>query len=345
MPIPPVQPRVRKGVRRWESAGLRALTVGQLYDAAFGIYRKRGWELVRLTLIPSAFVFAVLLLGYELVVKDLLTTGTAQDAIAELMHLGGTLVLLFVLVAPPLLVSYALMVGVIGQWVAERTVGREPVPSALWSSVTRKLPTLCGIVGFVLLYSLLPLGIALLFLVFSALASDTFVAPLTAILGIVGLLVGPILGLIVLGRYAMAPVVALQENVGARTAIRRARYLSGEVTIGERVRIPRMDNALTGMFLVVLLLQLVYWASFAIPVGWLVDSLQTSGYAVDSTLARVLYQGLSLLAMYAAFVLLHPVAIAFSVLAYFDRRIRIEGLDIELLAADARRKETAEFEV
>jgi hypothetical protein len=66
---------------------------------------------------------------------------------------------------------------------------------------------------------------------------------------------------------------------------------------------------------------------------------------VDSTLARVLYTGLSLLALYAAFALLHPVAIAFVVLTYFDRRIRIEGLDIELLAAEARRKEAAEIEV
>jgi hypothetical protein len=321
------------------------MTVGQLYDAAFGIYRKKGWDLIRLTLVPSAFVFAVLALGYELVVRDLLTTSAVGDAIAELMELGGTLILLFGLVAPPLLVSYALMTGVVGQWVAERTMGREPTAAALWSSVLRRVLILSQVVGLVLLHTLLPLGIALMFLVVSALASGSIAAPIVAVLGIIGLAIGPILGLFTLGRYCMAPVVALQEGLRARDAMRRAKYLTGEVVIAERARIPRVDIALTGMFVVILLLQLVYWASFAIPIGSLLDFLQTSGYAVDSTLARVLYTGLSLLALYAAFALLHPVAIAFVVLTYFDRRIRIEGLDIELLAAEARRKEAAEFEV
>lgn len=336
--------RLRRGLGRWEHAGLRTMTAAQIYDAAFGIYRKGGTSLLRLTLIPSAVVFALAMLAYELVGKDLLTTGNPENALAAAGELGLTVLIGVVLAAPPVLAAYSLMLALVAGWTAERTLGREPDGRALFRQAVARLPALMGVVGLVTVRICLVLIVSFALIVISALMEGRFGAQFVVIVGIVGLVSAPVLMLFTFGRLCLAPVIVLLEGLSPSQAIARSRRLLGDLALPTR-HLGRGDMIAVGLFLLTFVVQLVFWASFMIPTNLLQEYLASAGIAENSLLWMALYRGISILAPFAAFVLLHPVLIAGVVLLYYDRRIRMEGLDIQLLAQSVWRRAEADFEI
>ncbi|MER3414317.1 MAG: hypothetical protein C4341_08835 [Armatimonadota bacterium] len=336
--------RLRRGLRRWEHAGLRTMTAAQIYDAAFAIYRRGGGSLIRLTLIPSAIVYALSMLAYELVGKDLLTTGSPENALAAAGELGLTVLIGVVLAAPPVLAAYALMLALVAGWTAERTLGREPDGRALFRQAVSRLPSLMGVVGLVTLRACLALIISFALIVVSALMSERLGAQFVAVLGIVGLFSAPVIMLYVFGRLCLAPVIVFLEGLSPRQAIARSRQLLDELSLPAR-RLGRGDLVAVGLFLLTLVLQLIFWWSFLIPTDILQQYLASAGVAENSILWMAVYRSIATLAPFAAFVLLHPVLIAGVVLLYYDRRIRVEGLDIQLLAQNVWQRGEADFEI
>jgi|GEM_PF-3409026 len=336
--------RLRRGLRRWEHAGLRTMTASQIYDAAFGIYRRGGGGLIRLTLIPSAVVYALAMLAYELVGKDLLTTGSTENALAAAGELGLTVLIGVVLAAPPVLAAYSLMLALVAGWTAERTLGREPDPRALFRRAVSRLPSLMGVVALVAIRVCLALVVSFALIVLSALMSERLGAQFVVIVGIVGLVSAPVIMLYVFGRLCLAPVIVFLEGLPPRQAVERSRRLQDELSLPTR-QLGRGDLIAVGLFLLTLVLQFVFWWSFLIPTDMLQEYLASAGVAENSLLWMALYRSIAILAPFAAFLLLHPVLIAGVVLLYYDRRIRLEGLDIQLLAQSVWQRGEADFEI
>lgn len=336
--------RLRRGLRRWEHAGIRTMTASQIYDAALSIYRKGGGSLIRLTLIPSAVVYGLAMLAYELVGKDLLTTGSPENALAAAAELGLTALVGVALAAPPVLAAYGLMLALVAGWTAEKTLGREPDARALARRAVDRLPGLMGVVGLVVLRVCLALILSFGLIVLSALINERAGAQFVAIVGIVGLVSAPVVMLYVFGRVCLAPVIVFLEGLPPNQAIARSARLQNELTLPSR-HLGRGDLIAVGLLLLTLTLQLVFWASFLIPTDLLQQYLASAGIAENSILWMALYRAIAILAPFAAFLLLHPVLIAGVVLLYFDRRIRLEGLDIQLLAQRVWQQAEADFEI
>lgn len=336
--------QLQRGLRRWEHAGLRAMTAAQIYDAAFGIYRKGGGELLRLTLIPAAIVYALMMLAYELIGKDLFTTANPNDVLAQIAELGLTAFIGLAAAAPPILAAYALMLGLVAGWASERTLGRQPEPASLLRRALGKLPALMAVVAHVMFQLCLALCVSLGLLITSALMNGRMGAQFVAIVGIVGLVTAPVVSLFAFGRLCLAPIIVFLEDSPSRSAIARSKQLMSEVSLPTR-QLHRGDLTAVGLFLLTLTLQLMFWQSFLIPTGMLTEYLVGSGVAESSVLIQAIYRAIAILAPFAAFLLLHPVLIAGIVLLYYDRRIRLEGLDIQLLAQNMWSRGRADFEI
>ncbi|MER3466341.1 MAG: hypothetical protein C4340_04170 [Armatimonadota bacterium] len=174
--------------------------------------------------------------------------------------------------------------------------------------------------------------------------SERLGAQFVAVLGIVGLFSAPVIMLYVFGRLCLAPVIVFLEGLSPRQAIARSRQLLDELSLPAR-RLGRGDLVAVGLFLLTLVLQLIFWWSFLIPTDILQQYLASAGVAENSILWMAVYRSIATLAPFAAFVLLHPVLIAGVVLLYYDRRIRVEGLDIQLLAQNVWQRGEADFEI
>jgi hypothetical protein len=112
----------------------------------------------------------------------------------------------------------------------------------------------------------------------------------------------------------LSPVVAV-EGVGPFAAVRRSWRLSSRRRAGTMIMLVIASVALTLAF------QLIVWS-----IGGAIQSQVTGDATWSWVVLGVVSAGFNLF--------LAPVQASWAVLAYFDLRVRSEGLDLEMAAAD-----------
>jgi len=300
---------------------LRPLSFGELLDRTFSYYRSHFWVFVGIMAIPQILLVAVALL------TDALTQPVASvdvellPARAQWLVLGGAGLLI---VAVAYAFAYTAALGATTFAISEIHLGR---PAGIRSAYRRmrgrigRLFNVMSSVGIRVLGGLILFSFAAGLL--GALGRGTGSSTIVALLVLSGLLAAGCLTILLMLRYAVAVPALLLENVGARQAMSR----SVQLTKGYRSRI-FMIGVL--MVLVTIVATLVFKAPFSIAsvaaaagnhhiTLWLAYASDVAGGVSGALSAPLLMIGLAL--------------------AYYDVRVRKEGLDLQLMMASLGERE------
>ncbi|MFZ4508290.1 MAG: hypothetical protein ACOYON_11410, partial [Fimbriimonas sp.] len=143
------------------------------------------------------------------------------------------------------------------------------------------------------------------------------------------------------GTYAVCPQIAVLEGANVRQTLKRSRELL-------QMQVPHQSGqgAIWAVYGVLFLLTVAMWLGTAAAFevlhvhAMVEEALRGSGVEVIASTA------LDLLPPFFAIWTLVPLGALAITMVYFDRRIRLEGLDIELLARNAtKRNRDVRFEV
>ena len=215
-----------------ETVELRPMSLGELLDRTFTLYRNHFWVFVGIMTIPSAFavpmnLYLFLRQGSPLAFRN----PRAQAAVFSLGYLG--FLILFWLV-------YSLAIGAVTHAVAEAYLGRQPTVRSSYSRVRQRF---WGLLGLILNIGLRVFGILAGVIFVAAVGGGAAGGAIAAASGNQAVMGIAILGIILFAfvaggglaiylalRYAVSIPAFLFENLGVLAAVRR----SGQLTKGRR---------------------------------------------------------------------------------------------------------------
>jgi Membrane domain of glycerophosphoryl diester phosphodiesterase len=310
-----------------ETVDLRPMTLGELLDRTFHLYRGHFLLFVSIMAIPAAFSVPanVLLLTAE---GPFLSSAFANPGrppaapdlgfLAGIFFASGVLFILFVLI-------YALAVAAASCAVADVYLGRTISMRGAYGRLRGKFWRLMGVVaniairvfGLIVLVFVVAAGIGagFAFLSSSAFAPNNPIAPLLVGLSVFACYIGAFaLGVYLALRYAVSIPVLMLENLGVLATIRR----SVSLTRGRRGHIfLTLLVAVVIAYVGVMIFQMPFSIAMMLALArghwpsWLAFASSISG-AIGSSLTG-------------------PVFMIAIVLLYYDTRIRKEGFDLQYM--------------
>ncbi|HMT06972.1 MAG TPA: hypothetical protein PKA82_03130 [Pyrinomonadaceae bacterium] len=314
------------------SMAIAPLGAGDLIDRAVRFYRQNFLTLI-LIAAPPVVVGAIFTVGWTILGRQLFTfTSDAYDPERMAYYLfgwlGGFVILLVEAIA-----TFVVMGGASRNFIRhilfdEKLTFAETyrnVWSRLFSLVTAAtiIVTLLGVIGFVIVY------IGAMFSVLAALLLAAFLAPIPVVSFLVGTIVGIAgtvgalwLFFLIASRFVYVPQVMLVEGQGVASAIGRSASLaSGNV------------RRLMALFLFSTLATYSALALLYIPVAWYAWSIGVEIWTFGQGIVPAWYELANSLIWQISLILLTPVWMIGLCLLYVDERVRSEGYDIELMAA------------
>jgi hypothetical protein len=301
---------------------LRPLSLGELLDRAFTLYRRHFWLFVGVMAVPAVFALALGLISTWFQHSALVASaspGAAQTIETAVMMAGLFAAMMVALVA--YLVVYMIAVGATSFGVSELYVGR----SVTIGSVYRRMR---GRVGRLLLLMLLimirvgGIGVASVAIVtVSAVIAAGGAPVLAAVLMAAAMIAGTCLFVFLMLRYGVAVPALVLEDLTASNAIRR----SIQLTKGNRWRVLLMGIcAVIVSYAGIALFQLPF--SFA------------AAYAGPETSRGFLLNMAGVVFGTIGNTFTGPILIVGLALLYYDTRIRHEALDLDLMIDALDRK-------
>lgn len=298
---------------------LRPLTLPELLDRAFGLYRRHLWLFIGIMAVPSVFAVAISVLlesmKYATGVGAPAAAGAAPDptqaaAVAAVFAIG------MLVAASVYMIVYTVALGATTLAVSEIYLGRGAAIGMVYRQMSGH--------AWRLLRLLLITGIRAIGVIFGGMLLTTVVAGVSAaltgtpVLAIAITLVGGAVTLAIAGfmavRWGVAvPALVLEEH-GARASIRR----SIELTRGRRWRV----------LLLVVCATVITYAVMALFQGPFLIGAAMVGAHTSTGFALTLV-GTVLGAIATTFTA--PIMIIGLALLYYDARIRDEGLDLQLM--------------
>lgn len=301
-------------------SALRTLRSTEVLDEALRTYRVLAPALLRRSAVPAVFVLSSVLFWTRAFGPRLFTTTSPGNTAAQVMESGFVLAV-GLLVAGPLLVFGVAEATL--QAVALATPYREGRPideREATAQVRRAFPRTLGAGMWALLVAgLVPMSGFGLMAMGGLLADSSDAAGVLALVGSLAFFLGGIFSLWAAGAYALAPAAALRGD-RARAACRRSRLL-----MRGKDRIPGGYGTVWAIYGVILIAALAEWGGFTL----LLDFVPFAKLAPGGELFA------------EAISLAIPFVIAWTLLPFWgtavavidaERRVRMEGYDVELLA-------------
>jgi hypothetical protein len=330
---------------------LRPHASSELVDAALRIYQRQGMRMLRLTALPTLFCLASLTFLLDYILPAFTTTKNADSLGGQALEVVFT-VCLGLFVAGPLFLTgltYAstLVVRLAaddleGMATSENSVlrfARSALPRLFVQNLKEVLLSASGIlvaVGIMLLGSLLT----------TLTPSDSPVAGLVAVLGFLGLGVGGLIFLYVLSLDALVVPVTVLESETGRAVSKRSRSLLGSPK--HRMLGAPIGSGYGPIWNVYLASLFIFFASFFGLKG--IDALldlqvRLTAWLGSSILKGIFTTAVQMVPLYIALWLCIPIWATAITVIYFERRVRLEGLDILKLSEEIEEGSASRFNV
>ena len=298
------------------SMDLRPLTLGELLDRAFMLYRRHLWVFVGLMAIPSVLALAVNIL------IEVANRWTTQDAGLDAGDPARVLLVAVGMIGGGLLlfaaqfVVYSISLGAATLAVADVYQGRTPSIADVYRRVR---PHIGRLILLMLLFALAIGGLVAVGggLTVLLVAGATVVSPILGAAVLVPCLAGLFaVAMFLVLRWALSVPAAVLEARGAADALRRSIVLT-------RGRLGRV-------LLLIVLGTVVTYAAVALLQGPFMVMTFMAG--PESRAGFWLSLGGSVAGTVGA-AFAGPIVVIGSALLYYDARIREEGLDLQLMLA------------
>lgn len=311
---------------------LTPLGAGDLIDRAVRFYRKNFWTFVGIAA-PPVFVGMFFSIFWGYLGRTLFNVGTTRDE-AELslyyLFLGlGNVLILFV----ESIAVLSVMGGASRNFVRHLLFGEPITFRETYQNVKNRLFGLIAastlIVGlfFFAGYFILIFGVIVAFLLVGIAAFALAFSPL--LMTIVSVALSLVVAFftfwlffLLMSRFSYVPQIMLVEGQGVFAAVGRSMSLaSGNV------------KRLAALFIFTLVATYSALALLYIPLGWYAWANGVEVMTFDSDVVPLWYEIASQIVSQISFILLTPVLMTGLCLLYVDERVRHEGYDIELMAA------------
>lgn len=316
---------------------LRPMTSGEVLDLALRAFRYLGGPILRLSAVPALLCYVVIAFFTAFVLPSIYLTRNPQSIEFQVLEVIFVLVVALFIALPLWLLGISYISGLVTRLISDFILGQSVDIESATQNARQSLKTVTWtVVGtFIASFSILAIAVGLLLL--AALlegrsdpnsALPAVVAALATIAVFVGFLALPF----VMSRQALAPAIAVLEGATGRAAARRSvALLKGTKT---------QESASGKMWMLWLLATCVF---LAVSLGtyasiWILELPNLIRSGLGATFAAdVAVAALEMLPVYLSLWVLIPLWSSATTILYYDRRIRLEGYDIELLSLDARR--------
>ena len=334
-PLELYRDRMRSFDRRY---WLRPMTAAEILDASVRLYQSRAGKILSGTALSMVPCYLALIFATTYLVPNLFLTETGSDlgsGFSKVVIAG----LVTVLIALPLFVfgfsnAMATTIKTAKPYLYGEDTAPEPVTA-------RETWNLFGTLFLTFTYALSPLWMAAVMFIIGGVVestSDSLLSGLAAVAG--GFLI--FLSIIVVPyltyRWMLAAPVSVLEGLGVRASMRRASEL-----IRSHALVPSLRDAYLSIVFVFAVLVAILVAGFMVSGQLLTVSDLGTRVAGSSPWGRLIDQAIGMAPGYLVVWFLAPLWVCMVTVAYIDRRVRLESLDIRVLtqdihnAAEARR--------
>lgn len=319
---------------------LRPMTSNEIIDTSIRIYQSLGWTMLKLTAIPTLFTFGGLVFLMEIVIPMFSVTKTPDNITNQV---GEALFVTFVgltLAIPIMMIGISSASGVIVQLVADRMMGSVPDPSAALAAAKKTFRKLFLLNVFETIVGWSGVILSGIFLMFSAMMDTTSMegevaSGVVAGVGMMGFMFGFLILAFVVARHALTPAIVVLEGLPAMQAAKRSVKLMA--ANGKQMSGYWSVFSLFGIipFLLLLISPAIAMGLSFVDLEGQIGAITSIPYA-GSIVTKLIAFSPTFLAVWV----LVPIWCTAITVLYFERRIRHEGLDIEVLARDVWKKST-----
>ncbi len=312
------------------------MTQGELFDVSLGVYQTLGWTILKRIALPALFCLIAGAFVFYYALPSYYFTRQPDSEEAQLIEMLLTSIFSFFIAGPLFLIGSAWATILVTRYVADYMLSQLMDESGAQRAVRRTLfrTILLGLRQLGLSLVGVAIGFGLLILSW---AGDRWMNSETASaifypLGIMGIAVGIGWFLYCQGRHGLLVPVAVIEGLHGKAALKRSKEL---------VRaIPFHGSGTSNLSaLMILLIFLVLLLGFGFQGLLSLLPLHDAARALNLVpiVEAVLTESLALLPWFIVIWVCLPVWAATTTLIYFERRIRLEGLDVEHLSRDVWR--------
>lgn len=299
----------------------------EMTDVAIRMFQTLGWTMLRLCAVPSLFCLASLGFVSDYLIPHLGTT-TKSEWIDQVAELAGSIVIGIAVAGPLYLIGTMSVAALVSQIVADYLSGNVPDEESAKRSLRSNLPRLMGLAWRELMLSLSGLIFATVLLIVSAWINRTgagdVITGLVALSTIFAFIIGVGVFFYVRDRHVMAAVIVVLEGASAKDAAKRSQLL----------RKGPKSEALFSQALNLAFLTLVAVFGFAMVFSMLsLEDVAKSTFG-SFPYPKIWMEAFDLLPVYLIVWFVVPIWSTLVTIFYFDRRIRLEGFDIDALAGD-----------
>ncbi len=314
---------------------------GEIIDVSMRVYRSLGWTILKSTAVPTLLCVGGMAYLFDFVAPNFFLTSTPNDVSAQVWESLVSLASALFLAGPLFLTGLSYSSAVVVSLVSDYMVGNLPSPRAAAESARRSLRSMLVVSLYELLvgWSGVLAGIGLIMI--GALAHS--VAPpssawpaVFSLLGFLGALLGGCVMPFVLMRHALVPAATVLERLRPRSAARR----SVELLRGSAWQ-PSGYGTLWMLLLILGFVFLMILAGVGASLGF-VRVPEFQSFVEQYPIAgAIVAKSLDLLPSFFVVWTLVPAWCAAVTILYYERRIRLEGYDIDALAQDVWKSDKA----
>jgi hypothetical protein len=324
---------------------LRPRTSGEILDGALRLYQRHGGTLLALTVAPALACMAAVAFVWSYVLPRLVTTKNPQDLMVQLLEVIDAFGLAFAVGGPLFLIGMAYSTAVAVTIASDDAVGNVLDPGRaqriarthLWSLFRLSLRDLAiGFSGIALSIALMMAGA----IVSTVTAETDATAGILTLLGILGIAVGIGLFAFYSARHSLAYPAMVIEGLTPKQALHRSKDLL-------RNNVVHGSGAGTTLNLLFVLgfLALVLYIGLSLCLSLIPGLSELPDFLRGLPLGQLWAGAYGLLAEFVTIWALIPVWATVMTLTYYDRRIRLEGFDIDMLTKEVNRGRSSRFDV
>ena len=328
---------VERAARLNRRARLRTMSTSEIIDTAIRVYQQLGWTFLKSSILPTLLIVVAIAFVLDFVAPSLLTTKDASSLATQYGEVAFAVGLAVLVGGPLVIIGVSATTAIVTNLVSDYMLGNVPSVEGATKAAKRSIGTLIRVHFWEFLLAcsgiLAAFGLSILSSTLDILTGkENIAAGLVALLALLGFFAGGLIFLVVVSRHALSAPSAVLEGLGPRAASKR----SVELMRG-RGPIVSGYGHVWSLYIVLFFLSLLVGAGL---MGFL--SLIGFETRVASALDNLPYGGLvakavGLVPLFLWVWTLVPIWATTIAIIYYERRIRLEGYDIEALAADVWR--------
>lgn len=330
----------RRGAKLDRKNRLRVMNSGEILDTALRVYQRMGLTFLRLTIIPALVCLASSAFVDTFVLPNVFTSSENSGANRMIGEFAGTLLLGVFVGGPLFLIGMSYSSAIVVQLVSSYMIGEAQDADSAVAQATQAIPKLFLLNLRELIVSLSGILVSAAIIGFGGYVnqktdSSDITAGVLVFIGGAAMLAGIVLFLYFIAWDALSIPVAILEKCPAGQSVRRSRQLLKRAGYH-----PGGTGTIWSLYVLLAILLMVLQIGMGVSVELVSAHERIESVFGPTALTALSTKLLDLLPTFLTLWTLIPVWASVITIVYYERKIRIEGFDIDILASEIDHEKT-----